>query len=306
MTIEEAFETLSEGRKTVNREQLMTWDVIDELFEAGVLDEAELDDLINRAGARGRGTLTLDGFEALLDLLSPLTDDISDDEDYETLEGLHRAAGAGEGAGEEDEEDGEATSLRTAVAEGDNEDDDDDEEEEEDEEALLRKVFESLAHGKPRATVKDLLSWDFVLELMGEGLLTEDLLADKMTAAGGTAKGLEVQQFDAFVDSLVELYGTEEETEDDARAFDERVSLASAATATPEGVDDGDEHDDFEYDVDIEAAFEQLAGSNSEDAAMTLQQLMEWELLQSVSSRISYDLLCSCGAWSSVSPARHD
>ena len=93
MTVEEAFEVLSGGRKTVSKAQLLKWDVVDELMEAGQLTEQELTDFFDRAGAKGRNTLTMDGFEALLDLLSPLTDVF--EEDVEDLDsgavlGAHR------------------------------------------------------------------------------------------------------------------------------------------------------------------------------------------------------------------------
>jgi hypothetical protein len=247
-----------------------------------VLDEEELEDLFNRAGAKGRQTLTLDGFETLLDLLSPLTDDIDEEEDLATIEGMQRGSGTGAEAEEDDDESLGAGAGAGQLLEA---------EEDVDEEALLHKVFQSLSHGKPRATVKDLLAWDFVLELMGGGLLTEELLADKMVAAGGTSKGVEVQHFDLFVDSLVDLYGEEEESEEEAAAFDGRVGTSSSASASAkasgsegEGEGEGEEHDDFEYDVDIDTAFQELAGSQAEDATLTMGQLMQWELLQSVST----------------------
>lgn len=293
MSIEEAFEALSEGKKTVTMAQIQDWDVIDELFSAGVLDEGELGDLFNRAGAKGRNTLTLDGFETLLDLLSPLTDDIEEDEDS-VLEGLQRVSDTpgtspvSSGAGGDDENEGRMSvssgsgSGITTTASGD------EEEEEVDEEALLVSVFQSLAHGKPRATVKDLLSWDFVLELMGEGLLTEELLADKMTGAGGTAKGIEVEHFDAFVNSLVDLYGEESESEEEAREFDSLVSTAKVTPTASLGEEgrsvlEGGDDDDYEADLDIGEAFQELAGSDKEGVTITSTQLLGWELLQEVS-----------------------
>ena len=55
-------------------------------MEAGQLTEKELKDFFERAGAKKRTTLTLDGFETLLDLLSPLTEayDVEDDEEFLT------------------------------------------------------------------------------------------------------------------------------------------------------------------------------------------------------------------------------
>ena len=50
---------------------------------------------------------------------------------------------------------------------------------------------------------------------------------------------------------------------------------------------DEDDHDDYEYDVDILEAFAELAGSDNEFATMDLDQLMSWELIQQVRTEIT-------------------
>jgi predicted RNA-binding protein with RPS1 domain len=55
--------------------------------------------------------------------------------------------------------------------------------EDEDDTALLHSVWMSLACGKTGPTSKDLLQWDLVLDLMGEGLLTEASLSRMTDAA---------------------------------------------------------------------------------------------------------------------------
>ena len=108
--------------------------------------------------------------------------------------------------------------------------------EDEDDAALLHSVWTSLACGKTGPTSKDLLQWDLVLDLMGEGLLTEASLSRMMNAAvrdtaaqasrsgsvaiaaaaadggEGTYEGsgekshLSEKAFDALVNTLVALY----------------------------------------------------------------------------------------------------
>jgi predicted RNA-binding protein with RPS1 domain len=264
MTIEEAFAALSEGKKTVTIAQVQEWDVIDELYAAGVLDDDELEDFFNRAGARGRGTLTLDGFEDLLDLLSPLTDAMDEEEEEQRQQVLSPVERGAKSASSSSFS-GSSSADGNQVGAADTDEDDD--------ETLLRKVFTSLSHGKERASVKDLLSWDFVLELLGEGLLTEDLLREKMNALGGNDKGIAAEHFDALVDSLVDLYADEEEYEEEGDGDDNEDGVTLS--------DDSHDHDDFEYDVDIDTAFQELAGPST---TISVEQLCEWELLQQVSS----------------------
>ena len=73
-----------------------------------------------------------------------------------------------------------------------------------DDATVLKNVFESLAGPmKSYVSKKDLLNWDFVLDLFGEGLLDEESLDDVMAACGATKKGLSLEAFDKVVDNLV-------------------------------------------------------------------------------------------------------
>ena len=72
-----------------------------------------------------------------------------------------------------------------------------------DEQQLLENVFRGLSGGKDRVSAKDLLDWDIVRNLMGEGLLTVDSLQDIIVECGGTKKGLDLESFDKMVDKLI-------------------------------------------------------------------------------------------------------
>ena len=85
----------------------------------------------------------------------------------------------------------------------------------EDDMELLEDVFARLGNGKPYVSIKDLLNWDLVLDLFVEGLLTEELLQQKITQFGGTNKRVDITCFDKLVDSLVELYETNIVAEDE-------------------------------------------------------------------------------------------
>ena len=70
-------------------------------------------------------------------------------------------------------------------------------------ETILKNVFQSLAGIKTHVSKKDLLNWDFVLDLFGEGLLDEETLDEEMKVCGANKKGLDLAAFDKLVDSLV-------------------------------------------------------------------------------------------------------
>ena len=92
--------------------------------------------------------------------------------------------------------------LKGVHDEEDHTDDDDDK--------ILRNVFHSLAHGKEKVSLNNLLNWDLVLDLIGEGLLTEESLLQKMNEVDGDKKGVDITGFDKLVDVLVGLYADDE------------------------------------------------------------------------------------------------
>jgi len=131
-----------------------------------------------------------------------------------------------------------------------------------DEEKLLENVFRGLAGKKDKATFKDLLNWDFVLELVGEDRLSEAELRDMMVSAGGTAKSVTLGQFDKLMDALV-LKHKESAEEEDGEEGEEGEELV--------------EGEEGEYvDVDVEAVFEELCDGK---AYFTMKDLRKWELL---------------------------
>jgi hypothetical protein len=76
--------------------------------------------------------------------------------------------------------------------------------EDEDDDENLLNVFKELAGDKKFVSAKDLMSWDIVLELMGEGVLNDALLKEKMSECTGyNGKGVSLEGFDELVDKLV-------------------------------------------------------------------------------------------------------
>lgn len=90
-------------------------------------------------------------------------------------------------------------------AEDEEEDEDEDEDEEnsaEEDRKNLINVFQSLANGKSYIRSKDLLNWDFVLDLLTEGVLTEQTLDDKVKSLS-SGRGMDIEGFDTFVNDMV-------------------------------------------------------------------------------------------------------
>ena len=283
VTIEEAFEGISGGKKIVSLQQVAEWEVVKELIEAGQIDMAELKDMFQRAGAKGRNTLTLDGFESLLDLLEPITEIFDGDEEEEVAaeQGLMRFTEDSSTSAESNKGNKGNKGNKVAI-ESDKTDADADDV---DDAQLLGEVFASIANKKAFASRKDLLNWDFVLDLMGEGLLTEESLNEQMLAAGGGDKGIALESFDTLVDNLVLLYGEESEGEeggDDDDEGGEIIALeanteADADADTEEDHDhDHDEEEGEYYDVDIETAFAEIAKGKD---TVSITDVLKWDLI---------------------------
>ena len=181
------------------------------------------------------------------------------------------------------------------------------EEEEEEEEELLRDVFERISNGKAFISAKDLMNWDLVLDLMAEGLLSEELLAEIMLSVGGDKKGVRLDGFDRLVDMLVDKYKQIEDDEDDASAsVDEESSIDGMLEET--GTADllrrqidkqlslTGEYNMFQneasepalsamseemLDIDTEVIFKDMSGGAD---VISVRQLRDWELMRDMLS----------------------
>lgn len=71
--------------------------------------------------------------------------------------------------------------------------------------ALLQEVFADVSNGKSFVAVKDLLNWDFVIELLAEGIITEWDLEEKVKKYS-EKKGMSIQGFDQLLDDLMYIY----------------------------------------------------------------------------------------------------
>lgn len=285
-TVDEVFAELSNGKGTISFDSLVRWDVMQELLEGGALSEAKLKDLFSRSGAKGRKTLTIDQFETLLDLLAPFAEEEGEDDAVElevsaappvptsTSKAAKSASGPSAARSNTKEPSSGKQPTKMADEDGDQENDDDDDDIEEDRK-LVEGVFGGIAGGKKTASIKDLMGWDLVLDLMGEGLLSEETLRQMVTSVGGGAKGVLIDQFSDLVDRLVELYEVGDEDEEEEDGEDEEIEEGEGLNLSEEegGEDDEDEY----YQVDMEEDFSALAKGGK---TITFAKLQEWELLQ--------------------------
>lgn len=69
ITVEEAFQKLADGKNFITFDPLLSWDIVSELLEDGVIDVAKVKELYTQAGAK-KGKLSFEGFEQFIDLLS--------------------------------------------------------------------------------------------------------------------------------------------------------------------------------------------------------------------------------------------
>jgi len=161
-------------------------------------------------------------------------------------------------------------------AEEEEEEGGDDDTDGDDDAELLSSVFTSLANGKDYVSVKDLMNWDFILDLMGEALLTEEILLQKMKDCGGTEKGVKIEAFDVLVDELIAMYDVGEKQDVELQELDD------------DDEDDGPEDEEVidgdgdEIDIDTEIVFQDVAKGKD---FVTLQDLRDWELIMQLTKQ---------------------
>ena len=298
----ELYDRLAEGGDSITLEQALTWEPVIELIDAGVINNQILSNFFVEARGSNDKGLDLEGFNILLELLAPYIDGdntIVDNErsDLNEFDGLEELEANTNGY-EDTTSSSTPTSMTIPAPEkvsgmsdevNEKEDDDDDDDE------ILQNVFNGLAHGKSRLSLNNLLNWDLVLDLMGEGLLTEDSLLEKMTEVGGDKKGVEISGFDKLVDVLVGLYADDEFSKSTSTSspssFDGAVDGIEGLEG---GLDDrgiggsfiveeelnGEELDDEEgevYDVDTLQAFEEVADGKD---YVTFEDITNWSLIK--------------------------
>jgi len=254
---------------------LCDWEVLLELLEDKVINESTLKRLCITAGGKkkvfaGGDTVHLDleAFEELIDLIALL----EEEEEVVSDELMERFMNALSGTDINVSTKKERTKVEIKV-----------DVEEEDESELLLNVFENLAGQKTYVTPKDLLEWDIVLDLMGEGVLTNDLLKEKMAeCAGYNGKGITLEGFDVFVDKLVVLYReipNEDIVEDVVEGSEDEVEKEGEEDVQEEeDEDDGDEDEEY-IDIDTELVFQEI--SNKRDF-ITYTDILNWDVFQQV------------------------
>lgn len=303
--LRDLFLTIANGDEeaTVDFDSIMQWSMVNDLLQkAQHVDGDTVKDDLRSAfeesleEATSQGQMSLEAFGRFVPKLSTLESKYADSEPNPPLQ-VKRSASSEV-----------VVSAESPVL------DEDDSEEGEDE--LLENVFKSLSNGKAYLTIKDLLNWDFVYTLLGEGVLTEDSLIEKVKyhtssasknisskdvdtadeavaiaeAADALAKRnrLSIAGFDSFVDDLVTLYrdsGLEEDYLDEALLEDSVDDGDSASLNEEERIElsremfaeDSTGSDALEIDT-IEA-FEQLSGKRDH---ITLEDMKNWEILREV------------------------
>eukprot|EP01038_Epipyxis_sp_PR26KG_P013310 gene13310-17832_t len=211
------FELLSKGSKNVNLKTLLKWPLILALIDSGDLTEYKIEQIYTEATAiesrkKGFGlkkvfpSLDYDGFVRFATIIS------------NSVPAGFLAMNNGTDASLAHHNTAEATNLPVIPTPEENKIENIEEDEDN---QILENVFDDLSKGKEFVTAKDLMDWDFVLDLMAEGLLTEESLEAKIKEYGNKStgikikyvKGLSLPDFDKFVDELVGLY--ERNLEDD-------------------------------------------------------------------------------------------
>lgn len=228
ISLEVAFNELSGGKKSCSFDSILKWDIVAELVDEELITVDELKELFVEAGGKSKNnalSCDIEAFEKFLDLLEPYADGDDDFDSEEDVSSNHKV-----------------------------EDDEDDEGFDEEEGELVEDVFARLSNGGKYVLPKDITSWDVIQDLIEEGATTEKEIKDKVVKIGGK-KGLDFEQFSAFVDELVESFN-----EVDVKYDDE-------------------EDDEDVVEVDPDLVFEELSKGRE---TISLKDLLQWDLIQTM------------------------
>lgn len=240
------------------------------ILEDGVMSKDELRDIFVAAGGssskRGKGNdliLVENQFESFVssfrEYFDGVMDDLEDDEDEETvLDDDLETANHGKDESVNDAVMMASHQPQNSVLEpevvGANlklEDMGNDAE-------LVGEVFRSLAGAKSKVNMKDMLNWDLCDDLIVQGLLTEESLAEIMEDCGGDKKGVDLEGFDKLVDKLVSLYDNLPDV-DDVIEIDDISSLNfDEGLINADGEDELADDEDV-IDIDIEEEFAKIS-----------------------------------------------
>ena len=193
ISLEEAFNELSGGKKTCSFDSILKWDIVAELVDEELITVNELKELFIEAGGKSKNnalSCDIEAFEIFLDLLEPYADGDDDFDNEEDVSSNHKV--------------------------------EDDEDFDEEEGELVEDVFARLSNGNKYVLPMDVISWDVIQDLIEEGATTEKEIKDKVIKIGGK-NGLDFEQFSAFVDELVESFNEVDVKYDDDEEDDEDV-----------------------------------------------------------------------------------
>lgn len=87
-------------------------------------------------------------------------------------------------------------------------------------EISVEELFDELSHGRDYLTIKDVKRWDYLQQFLKDGELTE-VDVNELLEETGTAGKLELDEFEDFVDAMVDRLGLVEEGSDEEYDDDE-------------------------------------------------------------------------------------
>ena len=155
---------------------------------------------INPKNKKGEQGLDFEGFNALLDFLSPLAE--ADDDDMESLSIA------------------DIQNKETDIEVQDGDDDEGDDEEE----ISIEDAFNEISGGKKSASMDAVFKWDLVTEMIEDGVIDKNTFEEEFKKASNGKAMLTFEGFEALLENL-EPYAEEEEGEDGA---DNEISFEDA------------------------------------------------------------------------------
>jgi hypothetical protein len=233
----EIYLQLKGNKKDFTSKELLSWPELKDLLRDKILDKDLLKTLVNEAGIMKEGVVTIDQFkhfyQLIRDTVQAVGGDVLSDCSEQTDENSK------EEHSEDENEDEELVDLT-------------------DEEfvEITTEIFDELRGKKATVSVKALMEWEDIKEMLADGLITKENIASIVKEAGSSMTGtLNKEQFFQVFADIDELTDVDDSDESD------------------DGVD-GEDFDDENFDEIAAEIFDELRGKKT---SVSVKKFMEWD-----------------------------
>lgn len=272
--INEVYDELRGKREFLTLAQFKGWEDIQDLYKEELLNDELISQCCQELQIKNQQSITLSQFRLLLDKIEEMIQDEEEDEDQNAEEGND------EGESEDDEEDtnvidgvadddvvkeekdnnDQAQQVHDADEKEDGEDIiDGDDKDEDEEQSVVQEIFEELQNKHGKVTVKAILEWEEMKDMIENNVVTMDLVLLTFQEILHATSIKNIQQKEVTVEQFREVL----------------VALDTMAAYTEDDLEDQDD-DNVETDGDdVETDGEDIeTDENDENVAVSREEML--------------------------------